>query len=608
MFDSRSTKSVPKHTSRAQLAETKRRNKGPRSQPSLDPAKTETSSSRMTKRLRQLAEDELVDNLERYDNQDQAKTPDRSTAQDNPRKGEIQPIKSFARPKPPGKNRAALVSQPSLLNKSRKSPLQGQDSRGTEQNTSTPLAGSQAEPETGLVSASLESRMDHVRDWLKERNPPMISPPLSLRSDDLRESRMPHKRKAYRQLAPPTGSKRLAMEGSRDRQRRDEDSRIYPQLSDTVASASQTQSQPLSRKSNALLSPRHDRQRTVIGTSKEIDPLRDQAEADLSPPPINWSKFQRPKTVARTSSSSSATAVAFPSSSFTFRKTPTKSNSFIAKALDAEDEDNPTVSPLIKLRQSQLKQRQHEDYLGIKRDDAMNRRAEAEGALAFNQALETWEREDDEALARNAAREAAEAEARGQRPGISQDDSPSSLSSDPEEKRRRTSPSLMDKEYSSSTNSAPARSLLRAVPFNGESSRRPVPDFQSKRSLSDTPTQQRTVSDPGADAAPSSIPSRRPASPLDQRPLSTKSFSSSFDNGNSHTRGSASLTKRISYSNTRKEDTANRRERHPGLYTPSKKKPIPDAVSILNKQPHTPTVMSRYIQLSNLSDEEELYE
>ncbi|KAF9362125.1 hypothetical protein BGX26_000013 [Mortierella sp. AD094] len=580
----------------------------------------ESSALRMNKRLRQLAKDENVETSDKSDIQEHTEAPERLAVKDNPHKNEAQPKRPFSRPKPPGKNRVALIQHSSLPTKSRKSPPQGQESRVTGKNTSNLPAEGQFEPETGLVSASLESRMNHVRDWLKERKPPMISPPLSARSDDMRESRMPYKRKAYRQLAPATGPKRLAMEERQDRQIGDDDSRIYPQLSDTVASAPQTQTRPLSSRSNALLSPRYNQLGNSRYIPKGLDPSRDQPESDPFLPPINWGKFQRPaKAVVRPSSSLSATAAtatAVPSSSFTFRRTPTKSNSFISRALSAEDDDNPTVSPLIKLRQSQLKQRQQEDYLGIKRDEsfvAAARRAEAEGALAFNQALETWEREDDEELARNAAREAAEAEARGQRLGHSQIGSSPSLDSDPEEKNRRTSSSYLEREY---TMSAPAPSLLRAVPFNGESSRRPVPDLQPKKSPNDAKTQYRATSDLEKTSATASATTSRLPSLLDQRPLSSKTFSASFDSGNNprpiaNTRGSASLTKSNSYPNTRKEeeDAIGRRQRHPGLYTPSKKKPTSDGIfatsqELQSQSPRTPTAMSRYIQLSNLSDEE----
>ncbi|KAG0000297.1 hypothetical protein BGZ80_005453 [Entomortierella chlamydospora] len=626
--DVQGMRSVSKHNQKTLSAEARRRNKEPRSRSNLEPIKGESSSLRMNKRLRQLAEDENAETSDNSDIQEPTEVPERLAVKDIPPKNETEPTRHFSRPKPPGKNRVTLIQQSSLPTKSRKSPSQGQESQSTEKNTSSlpaaaAAAGGQLEPETGVVPASLESRMNHVRDWLKERKPPMLSPPLSARSDDMRESRMPYKRKAYRQLAPTTGPKRLAIDERQDRQIGDDDSKIYPQLSDTVASAPQTQTQtqtrtrPLSSQSNALLSPRYNQLRNSRSVPKRPDPSRDQPESDSSLPPIDWSKFQRPdKAVVRTSSSLSATAApaTVPSSSFTFRKTPTKSSSFISRALNAEDDDNPAVSPLIKLRQSQLKQRQQEDYLGIKRDEsfvAEARRADAEGAFAFNQALEIWEREDDETLARNAAREAAEAEARSQRLGHSRVSSSPSLDSDPEEKTRRKSTSYLERDY---TMAAPASSLLRTVPFNGESSRRPVPDFQPKKSPNDTKTQNRATGDLGTSTTPSKTTIKL-SSLLDQRPLSSKTLSASF-NGSSdvrsiaNTRGSASLTKRNSYPNSRKEeDTIGRRQRHPGLYTPSKKKPTSEGIFARNQElqpqsPRTPTAMSRYIQLSNLSDEE----
>ncbi|KAF9172028.1 hypothetical protein BGX21_006440 [Mortierella sp. AD011] len=621
--DVQGIRSGPKHNQKTQSAEARRRNKEPRLQSNLEPIKKESSSSRMNKRLRQLAENENAETSDNSDIQEPTEVPERLAVKDIPPKNEkTEPTRHFSRPKPPGKNRVTLIQQSSLPTKMQKSPPQGQESRGTEKNTSSlpAAAGGQLEPEAGPVPASLESRMNHVRDWLKERKPPMLSPPLSARSDDMRESRMPYKRKAYRQLAPTTGPKRLATDERQDRQIGDDDSRIYPRLSDTIASTPQTQTQaqkqtrPLSSRSDALLSPRYNQLRNSRYIPKRPDPLRDQPESDSSLPPIDWSKFQKPnKGVARTSSSLSAPAASatVPSSPFTFRKTPTKDSSFISRALNAEDDDNPTVSPLIKLRQSQLKQRQQEDYLGIKRDEsfvAEARRAEAEGTFAFNQALEIWERDDDETIARNAAREA---EAKSRRLGRSQVGSSPSLDSDPEEKDRRKSISYMERDY---IMAAPSSSLLRTVPFNGESSRRPVPDFQPKKSPNDTKTQDRATGDLGTSTTASKTTSKLP-SLLDQRPQSSKTLSASFNSSGdfrsmANTRSSASLTKRNSYPNSRKEEDAiGRRQRHPGLYTPSKKKPTSEGIFARNQElqsqsPRTPTAMSRYIQLSNLSDEE----
>ncbi|KAF9206965.1 hypothetical protein BGZ49_001506 [Haplosporangium sp. Z 27] len=601
MSDSQIIKSTFKHTPKAQSTEVRRRNTEPRTRSNPEPVKVETAASRMNKRLRQLAEDEHLNKPDKQDTQSHMEVHSISIKQNNS-KIEEHPTRSFARPKPPGKNRVAVIPPTSTSNKAH---TQAQDNKATGKSISILPAESPVEHDTGLVSASLESRMNHVRDWLKERKPPLLSPPLSARSDDIRETRMPHKRKAYRQLAPNTGPKRVATEERQDLRTRDEDSRIYPQLSDTVAQAPQTQSRPLSGRSKALLSPRLNQQRNSRDISREHDPLRDQPEAD---PPINWSKFQRPKTVARTSSSLSATAIAAPSTSFTFRRTPTKSTSFI-KSLSAEDDDNNhAVSPLIKLRQSQLKQRQQEDYLGIKRDSSAM--AEAEANLAFNQALETWEREDDEELARNAAREAAEVEARGQQLRLSQRGSSSSLDFDLEKNDHTKSSSLLDREDSSNAKPTPSLGLLRAIPFNGESSRRPAPDFQPRRSLNNAKNQDRTVVDAGTKKSTSSF--------LDYRPLGTKAFSASLGGDSTsliNTRDSASLTKRGSYSNIRREDMISPRQRHPGLYTPSKKKPVSDNSFTIDRRsqsqpqpPQTPSAMSRYIQLSNLSDEEDHYD
>ncbi|KAF9432131.1 hypothetical protein BGZ76_011233 [Entomortierella beljakovae] len=588
-------------------SDTRRRDVEQKSRPIVNTTKPETSASRMTKKLRQIAEDEHLEIRDKSDPGHTTTTTNTTHAvtesipQSNVHKNQEQPTKPFSKPKPPGKNRATIIPQPSLPNKTKIPSIQEQESRRVETKklAKLPSTGGHAEPETGLVSASLESRMNHVRDWLKEKKPPMISPPLSARSDDLREPRLPYKRKAYRQLAPATGpNKRLAMD-------EEHDGRIYSQGSNVPSTS---QSQPTRTQTQP---PLYNREKISRSRSKtEIDPLRDQPESDPFLPPINWSKFQKPHTkpVSRSSSSLGAPNNGNnpPSSQFTFRKTPLKeSSSFNFENLGTLGEGSSSLSPLVKLRQSQLRLHQQEDYLGVSR-------REEEEDLIFNQALETWEREDDETLARNAAREAAEAEARGQKISFSLNSAVSSSSqqnSDSDEIGRGGSDSNNNRD-TTATASASA-SLLRAVPFNGESSRRPIPEFVPRKSVSDV-THKRTVTDLSAQIP---VLSKSRSSPLDQISSYSKSINADNDNTNVRPiRGPASLAKRSSYLSSAKEEyIAARRQKHPGLFTPSKKKSIADGLSFIGhdpqpQSPHTPTTMSRYIQMSNLSDEGESYE
>ncbi|KAG0369551.1 hypothetical protein BGZ54_009612 [Gamsiella multidivaricata] len=465
--------------------------------------------------------------------------------------------------------------------------------------------------------------MKNVRDWLKERNPSMISPPLSANSElsiatitranrqsstilspkmvgstgEIDGLHKPHKRKAFRQLAPSMGSKKLARNEGENCRRGAEQGGTYPPSHETIVSIPRPQLISHSSELSGTLHREYTNKSAVNSSdsnniyTKAHDPLRDQPETDSFFPPVNWSRFQqqdraRPHTRPPPSV---VDADALPSSEFTFRMTPTQiSNQAFTRTIGGRDADGVAISPLIRLRQSQLKQRQQEDFLGIKADkNSSSRRAAESGGLTFNETLEAWEREDDEELARNAAREEAEMEALGQH----QD---GFLSSSSLEEDRKVNP------VASNTS---ASSLLRTVPFNGESSRRPEPSFNSMK-----PLQEPAAKDSG-DAVAKTLPSS-----LDRQPFNIHGFSSSLgrpDDRHSVLVASESAPEpRLFSSTSQKEDTYNRRQKRPGLYTPSKKNRTFDATTLLDRVPpqspqtSTPTVMNRYIQLSSLSDEE----
>ncbi|KAG0308889.1 hypothetical protein BGZ98_006387 [Dissophora globulifera] len=639
----------------------------------VDPMEPDTSNSRMTKRTRQMLEEEYAGEVaaERASSRVgvvAGHTLDIATKRQQ-QQGLLlgtektataiatRPPLRFPRPKPPGRNRKELLPHSAISSSRPKaaaiSTVQRQDSGRSESRLHTlptPLDTHSPRPplRTEPVSANLESRMKSVRNWLKERKPSMISPPLSAKSefsnrftgaDNMNDLRAQHnttaaaaainKRKAQRQLPPRMGSKRQAHGGQGYGLEEDGHGRIYPAIGDTVASVPPPHLQR-HESSSSQPSRRAALARGSSGGSflQSPDPQRDQPTSDPFFPPVNWSRFQK-----RNSSSSNnnntnhnqssappkntaSSASAFPTSAFTFRMKNTPGNSnhnsnsksvnpFLTSLFSGDsDDNNAIISPLIKLRQSQLKQRQQEDFLGIGRDDspAASRRFEEEGGLTFNETLEAWQREDDDVLAQNAAREAAEYEARGQGLGLGHGHArnESSFSSDEGRKSTSLSNNLPSSSMGANKHTSPP-SLLRTVEFNGQSSRRSEPDLHAKKQDSSS-TPLRPHKDVGA-----SHTARAVASP--RRTASLQTLSSSFG------RGASRLVKSMSYPGSRTADStgSGRRQRHPGLYTPSKKKPTFDMASLHTdppppQSPHksTPTGMSRYIQLSALSDSEDV--
>ncbi|KAF9542773.1 hypothetical protein EC957_001671 [Mortierella hygrophila] len=601
---------------------------------------------------------------------------------------------TFSRPKPPRKNRSE--SQPETAG-----PAASKDRRpqrqslpeSTNQNLFSPSATETAE-EPQVASASFESRMKNVRAWIKGRNPSMISPTLTATSEAtathpqlkrrsslfLQQDEKPRssggksglddlpkitKRKATRQLAPAANTKRWAAEDDLERPSQwtvEDDDRIQRQNNDD-GSRRRRSGEGTKREASRLYSDltgdsaAHStaRQRARDFSFSQPTPTTRRSSAtrisderirpSSLPTNVDWDRFQRLIGTAPKRSSSSSTLLnsTVPLKSF-HRK------SSIATLVNHQD-DNPTVSPLIKLRQSQLRQHQEEDFFGVKRNDSEGSRNK------FNSTLDLWEQEDDETLARNAAREAEEVEARsqlrlsqGRRDSSSS--SPSLLSGSPPEDERAvftfSSPSRISRTTILATDpgyemAAPAPSLLRTIPFNGESSRRPVPDFQPKKSASAARLQE-TIK--------SSSPARRTShsGQDNSNPFLETSTSSGGGGGggggrsapppprfNFNFAGAASLAKKRAQSHQSShqgspEEVAARKERHPGLYTPSKKKTTTASATAGGggggagtnsseqqlwkqsqlsrpssspfKHPSTPTAMGRYIELSSLSDDD----
>ncbi|KAF9948119.1 hypothetical protein BGZ72_009921 [Mortierella alpina] len=498
-----------------------------------------------------------------------------------------------------------------------------------------------------LGAAGLESRMKHVRDWIKKRNPSMISPSLTETSNNTHSDRRSlsrrntldnsnynnynnndtvgseaplkkQKRKAHRQLVPITNPKRIAPEASlhsRAQGLREALVRtpvkshqvtavVHPQSSDTVP-ATATHLQPI-RRHSSLRSP----------------PVTRNSSSDAPLMPPDWSRFQRPHRVLKQSRSLPSLEPSGPSATppYLTKRTPQKLNGRLSIgtlggiADDGRDGNASTaaISPLIKLRQSQLLQHQQEDFLGIKHGsdtDALRRRQqrqEEEGAFRFNDALDAWEREDDETLALNAAREATEAEVRGQQRSAARSQDALSFSSTSEQEAENddrgrkkplfsTAPSFLQSETAMA---APASSLLRTVPFHGESSRRPVPDLHSNSKQA-----ARKLSRP---EIPSNVNNGKSNGHIADQHRSQPIFRGAVSLANS--RQLKQQQERRSARREEEEEKASvRRERHPGLYTPSKKNRYLGLEDFDTQSLHksTPTSMSRYIQLSGLTDDEE---
>ncbi|GJJ72180.1 hypothetical protein EMPS_04537 [Entomortierella parvispora] len=564
-----------------------------------------------------------------------------STQQDSldpPHSTQLQPKLAFARPKPPGRHRASLLTHhtaPAAISSS-ETPL----AVSTE---ATLLRQRTHPPNPPMHSASFESRMNNVREWVKTRNPPpLASPPLTATSHDQHKGRTPSppdlaqssgdksdpqgaKRKASRQLAPSKDTKRLAlMQQERGRQR-------------------------------SITPPTDDLERSGPKASRSHDPRRDHPPPVQDRPSLDWSKFERQNRLLSKrplpSTSKSAPTPAVP-----LWKTPVKPsphpNPFLPEeredAVGLEPEDNPSLAPLVRLRQSQLRQRQQEDLLGIPHKE------DPEDSLRFNQALELWQQEDDETLARNAAREAEVAETRRRHHIL---DSGDDLKQGPARERSvagdrlltRTVPRLVEspaRKIATPRRIASTPSLLRTIPFNGDSAQRPLPDLQSRRSRLEDELEEDDGKEPAFQLH------RRPpifgrsltgnsggnvASPNTRKLISTtaaaaaslaRSKSKSPYNTYARSPSNKLLRTKDVLSTTgvsASSSTPRREQQHPGLYTPSKTRTDPTMAaaaavpstptrnnkdarrpSLPPQSPYksTPTVMSRYVQLS-YSDEEE---
>ncbi|KAF9429721.1 hypothetical protein BGZ94_009691 [Podila epigama] len=473
----------------------------------------------------------------------------------------IKPFLIFDKPKPPGKNRTDNVQR-----LHRRSASTTRDSDGPAQARD----GAESSSRTESLNNSFERPMHKVQGWMTERNPSLLSPPLTSSSetihrsltdderghDDTSKIRHETKRKAQYQLRGKDPKRHASSEQIQNHHRRS---------SGHI---------PLSSDSTHTLYPTS----LSVSSSRPSDPSRDQQDPDTSTlPPVDWSQFKLRHPSPRIQYTKTSPAPLNRSYSSPQRSRPVivpktpKSHS--ASAIHS---DVPSLSPLVRLRQSQLQRRQQEDFLGIKRQEgtSSSQREREEDELAatlqFNQVLEKWEREDDETLARNAAREADEIE---------------------QQRQQQRQHQTLDDVLSRSTRSD-----------NGTKKTPPTPRHFHKPMETTQSVLTTTTTTPSTQASVPSLHefSFRPSTPSKSR-------------GDLETRSTPFPT--TSRSNFSISKTPSSTERpHRGLFTPSKKASAQDRVfsvsslvppaSPFKTTPTTPT-MSRYTQLSSFSDGDE---
>ncbi|KAG0046498.1 hypothetical protein BGZ83_008333 [Gryganskiella cystojenkinii] len=621
---------------------------------------------------------------------------------------------AFSRPKPPGKHRASLVTHytapAAMTSAGRESSFQvssSKDHSSLQRRKTDPThsrsQSRQRQQETALLSppnpplhsASFESRMNNVHEWVHYRgNPPLASPPLTANSHDQQSTRKRNNAAGSNTPSPPELAHSLSAENSGRRQQRQQEQqqitkrRAHRQLTPKDLKRQAMMQQQEDEEED--LEPRqlHQRQRRrsitpptdTADSSGAVaalgyDPKRDHPPSDSVSE--YWSRFERSnrndhasikRSLSSGSSSTKAVAAASSSSSTVpLWKIPVKPsphpNPFLTSREDEDEYDdqeveleddqevNLALSPLVRLRQSQLRQRQQEDILGIRRRSEDS----PEDSSKFKDALALWEAEDDETLARNAAREAAEDEEvaatmrKAPHPRESLLVGTSSALAGISSPRKIATPKR---------GVAPTPSLLQTIPFNGDSAQRPAPDLdfarvRSRNSVTGNISNNNALTEIGQDQVAtlstpifrlhrrtpkkSSTSTNNYASPNTRRIISTNAAAAAAVARSSPYH--AASNKSPSNRSQRMKDVLsvgtlpmNRKEEHPGLYTPSKSKTlapgtlsgsIPSTPSRRKKEssfsfdgsssnippqsPYksTPTVMSRYIQLSNLSDEEQ---
>ncbi|KAF9582482.1 hypothetical protein BGW38_000155 [Lunasporangiospora selenospora] len=609
----------------------------------------------------------------------------------------IQQNQLFSKPKPPGRNRTGILRQQTLP----KEPTEergAQSSKSTNKSASTVLPPRKQHVDHHQVpgSASLEHRMSSVREWVKDKDPSLISPPLSTNSDAVNNStydrpseedkgdgyeqqirRQYLKRKAHRQLAPIRDLKRPARTpkqpvDSETRRRGGEgeaisshanreasvqsSSSIYPQPLDSI-------SIPVSLRQQAQQSrPTHvpvsapQRPYSVTKQDSQDDQGDHEAEAAPFSSPVDWSRFQKP--VQTFSSPKRAITSTAPwisplrrrhqpvlsssqaSSSRTFEKSPTRSHAQSHSPFSGSQTNTNIIaynkdsglSPLVKLRHTQLKQRQKEDFLGIKR----KQNTESDDLFQFNQTLDVWERGDDETLARNAALEAEAIEAsmsdrqtwdqvREVHPGkfsvlgapVIEESRPiSSIATQPAVPRYTRANSSSIRHLSSSLASASPQPSFKNNKPVVENLRSPA----SGNRIISSP-RRRLSNNFGSNSSSGSVNFARPERNLEI--LGTVSSSSPFRSSTSipptpkrNMTLRRSLLGEFASAATEEESAVLRRERHPGLFTPSKKDRVradlptlqeTERVQSNQRSPHkssTPILSSRYIEVSPYPDDD----
>ncbi|KAG0251733.1 hypothetical protein DFQ27_008580 [Actinomortierella ambigua] len=453
-----------------------------------------------------------------------------------PQRDTLQPVvQAFPRPKPPGKNRSGLAT-----------PFPPRN---------TPSASTMG---THGVANSRYNRKDG-HDASEASN-----------------NVGPQKRKALRQLQYME-AKRVAMSPHHDRDDEGEDD-----SSGDVDDGYQEEKdqQPL------LLTPK-DIQRTYDALNgiedrvarKPATQVAGSSSQESEVTAVDWSRFlsARPAPHRRQQSREGLRR----ESSWT-STTPTLTKQLSTDAFHHQHSVVKTnLSPLIQLRQSQLKQNQQEDLFGSKRRDYAAAEADQEidgnGRFLFERTLEDWEREDQEVAAAAAAEEAAlAAEER-----IFKDQGRQAVLAEPtksttptttlstgaiEPTKEAFSTSLHLKHFKIPP--TPSDSLLRTISYNGDPSKRPVPDFGAPSI--------------GRGAAKVDVDYRQ------EQPLKRPAARANLRQQQHRSRQQSTPTRR----------TTATKSGHAGLYTPSKtaKYYMVEGGSTPEKIVSSPT-MSRYLQL-----------
>ncbi|KAG0225586.1 hypothetical protein BGW42_004223 [Actinomortierella wolfii] len=367
------------------------------------------------------------------------------------RQSTLRPVaQAFPRPKPPGKNRTGLVTSP--------------------RNDVSSTSGSRiqaAAVDKGKGQSTPRLNNDRHGGGASER----------------RDGTVSHKRKAFQQLhnAEP---KRMAFSPYYDGDSDDDDDHSGRNDHDDNDDRIVGERRHHGEEEPLLLTPK-DIQRTYDALNgvdsrepaKQASHATNSSNQESETTAVDWSRFLKSRPVHHQRRRSGAELRR--ESSWT-STTPTLTKQLSTETyLHSHSAFKTNLSPLIKLRQSQLKQQQQEDLLGSKRRDTETEAGQdidGKGHFLFERTLEDWEREDREIAAAAAAEEAALAAKGRLFKGQSREMTSlatTTLSTEPSKEAPLSS--SRPKQYK--VPSTPSDSLLQTISFSGGPPKRPVPNF-----------------------------------------------------------------------------------------------------------------------------------